>query len=549
MDHEFQEDFNHRLSRWIASQGFWFQLRHSITSSGAPGTIAYHMLRLSFRVLVFLAILVLCALVYLVKRTGQNAFRDDLRQSISVSIGASQLAMSGTKRGQGGLEISRIASEGGPDTFFEFLEIRNLSCRMALLDGLVGVWDVGTISIDRLDMILRAGADNPEYSARIGEILFQDSPDIRIRNIDIAKANISWGYSERTRGRIENTNMRIRRDEDGWRITMRGGVFSQNWLRDLEVAEIIVICTPSGIVFEKTDLRQGEGSVDFAGLRVSAGDRPQVHGVAKVHGIALERILPPAVGDFADGRISGDFTVSGSTNTIEGVGFDGRVVLGGANRLVIRDQFRLLRALSVVDMHNSYRRLDFHEGSFRLTTNAGQMLVRDIHLVAGDLATISGSFRTRQPTGKELDAIMARGDSSRGIGGLASGEESDEKFLLNMKELERQFSLRQFASASRRAQDTGGMDDESELFDRIGLNYEALMFAEQQAARLSRMLIYEGDLVMTLLPNTFDRTETLRSAFPPDPESGRIHLRISLAGPLHELTKSEAERLHELGRR
>lgn len=520
-----------------------------MANSGTRGSITYHMLRLAFRVIIFMAIVSLGGLYYLFKRTDQNAFRTNLREAISESIGASELAMRGAKRSQWNLEISRLASEGGPDTFFEFIEIRNFRCRMGLIDGLVGIWNLGPVGIHRLDIQLRAGTDSPEDSANIGKIIFREFERVKLEDIAVANANISWGYSERTRGRVDNTSAKIQRDDKGWRITLRGGQFHQNWLRDLEVVEIIALCSPEGILFEKAELRQGQGSVDFSGLRVSAGDRPRLRGTAKVQGLELEYMLPAAANNFVEGRISSDFAVSGSTNSADGIAFDGTIVMDGANMVTLRDQVHLLRALSVVDFHNNYRRLDFNEGSFRLTTNAGQMLVRDINLVAEDLATLSGAFKARPPTSEELDVMLAREGVSRGIGSARAIEDSDEKFLLNVEELERQFTLRQAANAARRAQEGEGADDSGQIFDRIGMNYEARMLAEQQAVRLSRMLVYEGGVGITLRPNAFDRTETLMSRFPPNPETGRIHFNVPLSGPLHELTLPEAETIYELGRR
>jgi len=549
MQTEQQEHFNLRLSRWIANQGFWFQLRHSIGNSGSRGNFTYHILRLSFRLLIFFLLLAAGGVYYLLKRTDQNAFRTELRQAISEAIGADQLAMRDAQRSQGKLEISRLASEGGPGTFFEFIEIRNLRCQMSLLDGLVGIWKPGTISAHRMDIQLRAGTDSAAYAANIGEIIFRNYEKINIQNIDIASANIGWGYSDRGRGRIDNTNVQIRRTGTDWRITLRGGEFSQNWLRALEVVEIVAVCSPEGIVFEKAELRQGNGTVDFAGLTVSASDRPEVKGIVKARGISLEPILPSAARNFVEGRISSDFSVSGSTNSAEGIAFDGVIVMNGFNTVSVRDQIHLLRALSVVDFHNNYRRLDFNDGSFRLTTQAGRMMIRDINLIAEDLASISGAFSARPPTTQELDTMLARGESSRGIGTFAYNDDVDERFLLNVDELERQFTLRQAANAARRSQEAGGMDDEGQLFDRIGMNYEARMFAEQQAARLSRMLIYDGEITMTVLPNAFERTETLQRQFPPNPETGRIHFNVPLTGPLHELTLQEAESIYEMGRR
>ncbi len=549
MQLEQQEQFNQRLGKWIASQGFWFQLRHSIGSTGTKGSITYHLLRLGFRLLIFVALVAAGGLYYLLKRTDQAKFRSELRQGISESISVNQLAMRGAKRTQGYLEISRLASEGGPDTFFETIEIRNLKCRMGLLDGLTGVWEPGPITIHRLEMQLRAGTDTSEYSAQIGEIIFRDYDTIKVENIEVATANIGWGYSERTRGRIEGASMSLLREGENWRVTLRGGTFAQNWLRNLNLDELVILCTPEGITFEKALLARGQSTVDFTGLRVSAGDRPEVRGVAKVRNLDLENILPSSALSFVEGRISSDFTIAGSTNTVDGVSFDGVIHVDSVNTITVRDRIHLLRALSVVDFHNSYRRLDFTQGSVRITTKGGSLMVRDINLAADDLATMTGEFVARPPTPEELDIMLARGDQGSGSNDLAFEDETDEKFLLNVDELERQFTLRQAANAARRAQEATGTQDEGQIFERIGMNYEARMFAERQASRMARMLIYEGEVGLSVLANAFDRTETLRSQYPVNPDTGRIHFTVPLAGPLYELTLRESDAIYEMGRR
>lgn len=549
MQIEQREQFNIRLGKWIASQGFWFQLRHSMGSTGTRGSFTYHMLRLGFRLLLFVGLLAIGGLYYLVKRTDQVAFRNELRKAISESISANELAMRGAKRTQGHLEISRFATEGGPDTFFEYIEIRNLKCKMGLLDGLVGVWEPGPITIYRLDMQLRAGTDTPEFSSQIGEIIFREYGQINIQSIEVANANIGWGYSERTRGQIDGANMSLVREGENWRITLRGGKFSQNWLRDLDVNELVVWCTPDGITFEKAELTRGDSVVDFTGLRVSAGDRPEIRGIAKVRDLDLEPILPASARSFVEGRISSDFTITGSTNTIDGVSFDGVLDMDSTNMITLRDRIHLLRALSVVDFHNNYRRLDFSKGSCRITTKGGRLEVRNINLAADDLATVTGQFNVRPPNSQELDIMLARGDQNGTSETVGFDDEGDDNFLLNVDELERQFTLRQAANAARRMEESAGANDEGQLFERIGMNYESRMFAERQASRFARMLIYEGEIGLTVQSNAFDRTETLRNQFPINPDTGRIHFTVPLAGPLYELTLKESEAIYEMGRR
>ncbi|MGA0846635.1 MAG: hypothetical protein ACO3RV_08855, partial [Luteolibacter sp.] len=57
MDIPKNDNFNERLSQWIANQGFWFQARYSMSGRGVGGRAVFHLLRLGFRLLIFLILL------------------------------------------------------------------------------------------------------------------------------------------------------------------------------------------------------------------------------------------------------------------------------------------------------------------------------------------------------------------------------------------------------------------------------------------------------------------------------------------------------------
>ena len=116
-----------------------------------------------------------------------------------------------------------------------------------------------------------------------------------------------------------------------------------------------------GIVFEEALFRKGEGTVTLTDGRVKAGQRPELSGKVKVTRVELTGLLPAVVTDYLEGSISGDFRLFGSTNSSEGVGFEGDVELGEGDKVTLRDEFPILKALSVVDAFNNYRRVDFTE--------------------------------------------------------------------------------------------------------------------------------------------------------------------------------------------
>jgi hypothetical protein len=387
------DTFGDRLSQWVSSQGFWFQVRYSMSGKGMQGRLGFHLLSLGFRLLIFLLIVALFAWIYLERRTKTEHFLTGFKESFTKGIAAKELELRGLQRLQGQMELSRIAAEGDNQTFFSSFEARSIRCKMGLLDGLVGVWRPGVIAIAKLDLDLRAGADDAESATNMSRLFFSDPKKIEIRSFDIADANLRWGYSERTYGSIESTKIKIQRDGDAWRMVFKGGYMSQNWLNRVEVVEMVVLCTPEEILFEKADLKQGDGSIDLAGLRIKTGERPEVEGIAKIRSVAISNLAPASTRDYIDGTISGDFRVFGSTNSSEGIGFEGQVLMDGKDSVSIRERIHLLKALSVVDYSRNYHRVDFREGSFQLRVFGGGLELSEVNLKAEDLFTLEGAVR------------------------------------------------------------------------------------------------------------------------------------------------------------
>lgn len=546
---EHTPNFHQRLSEWVANQGFWFQIRYSMAGSGAKGAAMYHFLRLGFRLGIFFLLLVAVSWVLLVKRTESRKFNVALNNSLQSALVAKEIEVRGFRRMQGSMEISRFAGEGGDQTFFQSFEAKNIRCKMSLTDGLMSKWDPGTISIFRLEMNLRAGADDAESARKIADALFRKPQKVDAKSFTVSDCNLNWGYSERTRGRIEGSQMKVQRVDNSWRVAFKGGTFSQNWLRRIEIVEIIAICSPEGITFEKAEFRKGSGTLNFTGLKIASGERPDVSGIVRLRGISLEHILPLAARSFVEGQISGDFKASGSTNSTDGIGFEGQVVLDGLDMVALRDRVHLLRALSVVDVFNNYRRLDFREGGFQIKTTRGGLELTEVQLKAGDLFTLAGAMTVRQPTDEERKQILAKTSTQALSPVFSADSEGEDSFDDPEDNAAREFTLRRAAQEAKRIREGGEPDPSLSLFDRIGLNLEARILEEQAAERLSRIMLYKGKFRITLPPDAFERAENLQKIFPLDQVTGRIPMDVPIEGGLYELTLKQAEYIYEQGRR
>lgn len=536
MEAQETQDFNQRLSQWIASQGFWFQLRHSLSSGGGWSVAFFHLLRMGFRVLLLLVLIGLGFGYYLVKRVDSGSFRVGMRTGLTNALGAEEAEISGFKRIQGQAMVRRIGAKGADDSFFESLEATHLKFNMGMLDGVLRKWDAGVVECNRLDVELKAGASSAEAATQAGELFFGRSPNFLLRGIEATTTRISWGYFERAYGGIADSQMTANRVGDGWRFSFKGGTFSQNWLRDLNITELVVLSDPnSGVVVEKGEFSAGEGRVRFRDVKAVGGERPVLSGTIEFSRVPLREILPDHVSSMVSGTISGEFELGGSTNSAEGVTFAGRVELDGRDYISVRNGFHLFEALDVVDVFNTYRRVDFDEGGFDLKTGTGVLEISGIDLEATDLMNIQGRMTIRRPEGDEIERLV--GDAPGGTGvipGLGAEEESE----LTM-------TLRRAAEANKDSDgDDEAQGENEEFFTEMGLTRR---LRREQMERARRAFLFDGGVRMMIPGDAFERSRVLRERFPVDQATGQIGIDVPLEGTLNELTTQLAEEILRLG--
>jgi hypothetical protein len=268
-----------------------------------------------------------------------------------------------------------------------------------------------------------------------------------------------------------------------------------------------------------------------------------VDGIAKIRNIALENITPPSTRNYLEGSISGDFRVFGSTNSTDGIGFVGQVVLDGSDVISLRERIHLLKALSVVDYSRNYHRVDFREGSLQLRTIGGGLELSEVKLKSDDLFTLEGSMRVRLPTQKEIDDAIARGE---GDGGSVLADVADEAFLSKglAQRNEEDITLRRAAQALDRT-GRGVREESGSLFDRLSSNAELRKLQQQASERMSRILRYEGSFRITIPSDAFERASRLQLEYPLDASIGRIPIIVPVQGYLYDVTLKQAEDIYE----
>jgi len=534
------QNFHERLNQWVSSQGFWFQLRYSFSGGGAKGALLYQLLRMASRVLVLVVVLAIGTGIFLLQETGSESYREKLEASFKDKLRADEVEMQAFSRENGEFEIGRMALSGSENTFFTAMEIRNMKCRMGMLERFRKVWEPGLIEISRLDLGLRAGADSQAAAKSMGEVLFQETPSVKVDAIQVADMSMHWGYSERTNGSILGSRMYAQRLPDSWRLKFRGGTFTQNWLRRLEIVEMDVVFGREGIVFEKAVFKKGEGFVTFEGLKIKSGQRPEVSGKMTLRKLELASLVPAAARNFVEGTLSGEFRISGSTNSTDGLVFEGDVEIGGEDVISLRDRVHLLKALSVVDAFNNYRRLDFRKGAFHLVSKGGEIALSDVDLTTEDKLTLKGDLTVRVPSGDEIRDLSETGLSSENPEGILTDEEISEEIEL---------TLRGAAEVSSGDERVGFGKSDASLFDRLGLNVENRRNEEKASERLFQSYRYDGKFIITLPKEAFSRAPVLAGIYPVDENTGRIPIKVPIDGTLYDLTLKQADEIYKNGTR
>lgn len=542
MDPSNLQAFNERLNQWIAQQGFWFQLRYSMSAGGGFSTLVYHAMRIVFRLFLVTCVIAAGFGYFLIRRVQQPAFKTWMTTALAEQVGASGARIDGFSRTQGQLDIRRLACIGGPDAFFTKLDAYNVRCRMGLLDSFTGVWNAGPLAAQQLVIEVKAGADDPDLAVRAGKALFREYPTFDFPSVESVDATIRWGYSPRTFGSIEHSHFNAQRMDGAWHFQFRGGTFNQNWLQGLEIEELKAVCDASGLRIEKGVLRSGEGTVILEGVSVTGGEQPIVKGVLQMDRVPLELLLPKRLHGLMEGTISGRLKVGGSTNSNEGMTFAGDVALGAEDSITLRDRLYLLRALQVVDGGvNGFRKVQFREGSFSLRSGADKLEVEHVKLKAGDVMTLEGALRVRPPTQAEVNAaVNLRNEedlaplfSKEGVAGEVG---QDEITFQKAAEVSGKNTKAPAVGENEFFESFEFFDRERELQRRI---------AEMQM----KSLRYEGGFRITLPSSAFVRAPELRAAYPPDASTDRISLDVPIKGNIDEITLQQSQELYEKGRR
>lgn len=522
--------FNQQMNEWVSRQGLWFQLRHAADGQSKLSKLA----RLAVRFLILLLVSSLVFWVYLVRRVGSEGFKEGVRDSMEITMKGEECKLGAIRKDRDKATVSWVEMKGTEDSFFDRLNARLIRLDMKLTDGMFGRWNGGGITIERLELDLKAGAHSDAAAAKAFEALFDQHSSFEFDRIEVNSTNLNWGYSPKNRGSIQGSHMMAFPEGDGWTLEFSGGTFSQNWLRGLEIEKLVATCNRDGVVIQEAVLRSGGGTLTF-NIEMGDGGQPTASGSVILDSMPVKALLPASYGEWIEGTISGEGAIAGSTNSQEGIILDWNMSLKEGDVLVLRDSLPLLSALSVVDVYNSYRKISFDQGGFQMVTGGGSLRMNRLNLKAGGLLHLDGALVVRPSTYKEVAEALDIGDVLE----VKNVIEKNWKFEDSVLE-----SRDATSSLSQAAQGIGDVEFDAQKSNGLAaldVRFKSIL-SEKQVVR------FAGMIRVGLKPDAFDKAPGLKRAYPVDDATSRIWLDVPLTGRLQTLTLEKAKELYTLGR-
>lgn len=403
-------DFHSRLSNWVSQQGFLFQLTNGSRGIEGRSNLLDFLGRAAIALLILAGVTALSAGAYLVYHTRSDAFVENLETSIGAALGADDIVATGFDRDTKFSQFRNIYAEGGEESFFTGLEARAVQFPMNLKDGVFGEWDAKRITIETLNLNLKAGASTDERADQIWQSLFQARPGFKYQSIEVRSASLTWGYSSpATWGSIIDAQLLVNKGASGLQISFQGGTFSQGILRGFEIERLQILAKPDGeLIIQEAIMSSGDGTLTWAGKLLEQGASPVFEIQGTMASIPTEAFLLPTMQKKVSGRLTGTLTAKGSPNRRSGISYELRVEASKKDPIILSEAFPILQMASILDSERDYRRLELNQGSLTITTAEPEIQLSNIDLSAvnsqnGEVeAMLTGEMKFHPATMKDL---------------------------------------------------------------------------------------------------------------------------------------------------
>ncbi|MGJ8698004.1 MAG: hypothetical protein ACSHYF_16920 [Verrucomicrobiaceae bacterium] len=399
VDQERLREYQERVGDWIGQQGLLFQLRYAKTVGNY--SVIKQLGNVFVKLLVVSAGIVGVGYVVLNRHFESKGYEEKVSEGVTAALGADEIEINGFSRSRGQGLFREIELEGGEESFFMEADMESLSGSFEFLAGVTTPWAPDQVRIKRASFQLKAGGGEEEMEKAFSRII-ESFEGEGVTALTIDKLSFDWGYSKLTYGAVTNTFFEAILEDGKWEVSLKGGEFSQNWIKGFTIEKGELTCGPDGIEVKSLDLTKLGGSLVLSGRIGESLAMPVFDLKGEFLALPIEELVELGgvrVKDFLSGTISGDLKIFGSSN--RKIETSGTVKLATADRVVIRESWDLLKALSVIDISQNYRRVDFETGGFKFVTGSGGMEIKDISIRSGNMLRLEGNVSTRLPTQQE----------------------------------------------------------------------------------------------------------------------------------------------------
>ncbi|RYD24502.1 MAG: hypothetical protein EOP86_28545, partial [Verrucomicrobiaceae bacterium] len=235
-----------------------------------------------------------------------------------------------------------------------------------------------------------------------------DFASLRIDSLQIGTLALKWGSAPAAKGSLTGAQAEFTRlPGGGWTLDASGGDFQQGWLENWKIQKTSVALSATKAVISETRLtRTGAGTGTFSG-EVILGDIPEIQGRMHLEAVPLHDLMDSVFSGLSNAEVTGDLTLSGSTNRSTGIETAGtfRIISGRFNPL------HLLNALQRITGESQFISLPMKGGRFTLKTggleaSSGTFVEIPSFEITSSIARLSGHLRYERsrPAGIQLNS-------------------------------------------------------------------------------------------------------------------------------------------------
>lgn len=505
VDQQKIKEYEARVIDWMGSQGVLFQLRYARVISG--GSL---LKQLGFLLMRIVALLLICAVIgyfalnYYFKT---DSYKAKMVSRIENSFSLEEIESKSVSKSKGNMNFKRLYLKGGEDCFFYELEGEGISAPVQYMDGITSEWNPSHIKMNSAEFSLKGGGALAEMEKSFAGVV-ESFKGEGITSILIDNFSCDWGYTKVNYGRISNSKFNANLVNGVWEITLEGGTFQQNWLKGFSLNSGELKVTPTGITLSSLDLTKQDSVLTLRGEIGGPVSSPLFDLSGKFERLEVSQLINldyVDVSRYLEGDISGDLKISGSSN--QNIRITGQASISEGDQITIRERWPILKALSIIDMNHSFRKVDFTKGSFQFATENNTLKLSEIDFVESDHFALKGDLSARLPNQKEAADFVGIILTEN----FSDGKVTDSSFSQQLED--ERISL---TDALGRVN-----EGKTSIFTEVKLNKESLNLVQDTNIAEGEILLKEmrthrinGNLSIAVSKGTFKDNERLAKAYP-----------------------------------